>query len=191
MDPYSILDLDQTASTREIKKSFRDKARKLHPDANPGQSKEDADRFKDLVAAYEVLTDPDKRAAYDRGEYNIDNHQFTISPDQIEFQDLIQFLFSPKRDDAYQDNLFDFSFLNKKRRDREPSPSNPEYRIKVRVASDAAKNGATIAINVDHLNLGTHKIRVKIPKGSKHGDLLRARVNGEEIYLEILTDDLF
>lgn len=192
MDPYSILEVDQTSSEKEIKKSFREKARRLHPDANPNQTEKEAEDFKNLVAAYEVLTDPEKRLAYDKGEYNIDNHQFTISPEEVEFQDLIQFLFSPKREDAHQDNLFDFSFLKKsKRREKDPSPSVPNYRVKVRVPAKAAHDGATVAIGVDHLNLGTNKIRIKLPEESKHGDVLRAKVNGEEIFIEVLTDDLF
>lgn len=189
MDPYSILEIDQTASEKDVKKAFRKKARRLHPDANPNQTEAEAEEFKNLVAAYEVLVDSDKRAAYDRGEYNMDNHQFTITPEEIQFQDLIQFLFSPGREEANQDNLFDFSMLTKKRKKKPKQGVN--YRVKVRIPRKAADEGSTIAVSVDQLNLETDKIKIKLPKETKHGDLLRAEVNGQEIFIEVLLDDIF
>jgi len=64
-DFYEILEVPRDAPAEEIKKAYRRLARKYHPDANPGD--EDAEsRFKELAAAYEVLSDPDKRSQYDR-----------------------------------------------------------------------------------------------------------------------------
>ncbi|MEM9035214.1 MAG: molecular chaperone DnaJ [Actinomycetota bacterium] len=64
-DLYEVLGVDRTASPDEIKRSYRKLARELHPDANPDDAEAEA-RFKDVSAAYEVLSDPDKRAQYDR-----------------------------------------------------------------------------------------------------------------------------
>nr|HPJ97712.1 DnaJ domain-containing protein [Syntrophales bacterium] len=64
-DYYNILGIGKAATAEEIKKAYRKLALKLHPDKNPGD-KTAEEHFKELGEAYEVLSDPDKRAAYDR-----------------------------------------------------------------------------------------------------------------------------
>ena len=64
-DYYKVLDVARNASEEEIKKSYRRLAMKFHPDRNPGD-KEAEDKFKEAKEAYEMLSDPQKRAAYDR-----------------------------------------------------------------------------------------------------------------------------
>jgi molecular chaperone DnaJ len=66
-DYYAILGVERTATTEEIKKSFRRIARETHPDANPDDP-EAEERFKKAAEAYEVLSDVDRRARYDRGD---------------------------------------------------------------------------------------------------------------------------
>lgn len=63
-DLYEILGVDRNANDDEIKKAFRRQARKLHPDVNKSENAEE--EFKELNEAYDVLSDPNKRAAYDR-----------------------------------------------------------------------------------------------------------------------------
>ena len=62
---YETLSIERTASDGDIKVAFRKQAMQWHPDRNPG-NKDAEHRFKELNEAYEVLKDPDKRAAYDR-----------------------------------------------------------------------------------------------------------------------------
>ncbi len=68
-DYYAILGIQKTASVNEIKKKFRKLALKYHPDRNQGNKAAEA-KFKEVSEAYEVLSDADKRAKYDRfGKY--------------------------------------------------------------------------------------------------------------------------
>jgi molecular chaperone DnaJ len=64
-DFYAVLEVERGASDDEIKKAYRKLAMKYHPDRNNG-SKEAEERFKEITEAYDVLRDPQKRAAYDR-----------------------------------------------------------------------------------------------------------------------------
>ena len=64
-DYYEVLSVQRNANGDELKKSYRRLAVQYHPDKNPGDPKAE-DKFKELGEAYDILNDPDKRAAYDR-----------------------------------------------------------------------------------------------------------------------------
>ncbi len=66
-DPYEVLGVPRGASAEEIKQAYRKLAKKLHPDLNPGNQKVEQS-FKEVAGAYDLLSDAQKRARFDRGE---------------------------------------------------------------------------------------------------------------------------
>ena len=86
MNFYDILGVSQTATQDEIKAAFRAKAMQYHPDRNPNNSEAEA-KFKEVNAAYEVLSDPDKRIKYDQARYRTPMPRNFVSPEDM-FADL-------------------------------------------------------------------------------------------------------
>lgn len=73
-DPYDILGVGKTAPQEEIKKAYRRLAKEYHPDLHP-DDKIVEQKFKEVTAAYDLLSDPDKRARYDRGELDAEGNE--------------------------------------------------------------------------------------------------------------------
>ncbi|MCC6927106.1 DnaJ C-terminal domain-containing protein [Novosphingobium sp.] len=72
-DPYSILGVARGASEKDIKSAYRKLAKEFHPDRNQDNPKA-AERFSEVTRAYDLLSDKDKRARFDRGEIDIDGN---------------------------------------------------------------------------------------------------------------------
>src|SRR5688572_22530750 len=72
-DPYAILGVARGASDKEVKSAYRKLAKELHPDRNQDNPKA-AERFSEIAKAYDLLSDKDKRAQFDRGEIDIDGN---------------------------------------------------------------------------------------------------------------------
>ncbi|MGP6219968.1 DnaJ C-terminal domain-containing protein [Caldiplasma sukawensis] len=97
-DYYSILGVPKDASLEQIKKAYRELAKKWHPDLNPNNRKEAEEKFKDINEAYEVLSDENKRKIYDStGQVNFGSggSDFTWNDftHQSDFSDLFDEIF--------------------------------------------------------------------------------------------------
>ena len=66
-DPYAVLGVKPEATQDEIRKAYRQLAKKLHPDLNPGDRQAE-EKFKQVSVAYDLVGDPEKRARFDKGE---------------------------------------------------------------------------------------------------------------------------
>src|SRR5688572_6055042 len=72
-DPYATLGVAREATEKDIKSAYRKLAKELHPDRNKDNPKA-SERFSDVTKAYDLLSDKDKRARFDRGEIDIDGN---------------------------------------------------------------------------------------------------------------------
>jgi molecular chaperone DnaJ len=87
-DYYEVLGVPRGATEKELKAAYRKLARKFHPDVNPGD-KAAEERFKEISGAFAVLSDPEKRAKYDRGGHDAFEPGFDpFQGSTIDFQDL-------------------------------------------------------------------------------------------------------
>lgn len=157
-DAYKILGVSQGASADEIKRAYRRLARERHPDLdrdNPWAE----DEFKELTAAYEVLSDPDKRGQYDRGE--IDATGETTRPRRRSG-------FGAKAKNPFSK----FRQRRQSTADIIVDGANVNYALKISF-SDAA-NGA-----VKHVSMTNgRRLKVTIPAGTKDGQVLRLKGQG-------------
>jgi DnaJ-class molecular chaperone len=78
-DPYQVLSVAKTASEAEIKKAFRNLAKKHHPDTHPGDETAKK-RFQEISAAYDIVGDKDKRAKFDAGEIDANGNPRGFDP---------------------------------------------------------------------------------------------------------------
>lgn len=142
-DYYEILGVSKDADKNEIKSAFRKKARQLHPDVNKAPDAEE--RFKELGKAYEVLSDDEKRATYDRyGEDGLNNAGFnTQGPFASGFGDL---------GDIFESFFGDFGFGGGARqRDPNAPVAGDDLRLDVELTFEEAVYGVTKEVKIGHL----------------------------------------
>lgn len=89
-DPYDVLGVARSASADEIKSAYRKLARQFHPDVNP-DNPEAEEKFKEVSAAYAILSDPDKKAKFDR--FGVTDEQAGGFQTQVDFSDLFDMFF--------------------------------------------------------------------------------------------------
>ena len=153
-DYYEVLDLEKDASESEIKKAYRQKAKELHPDRNPKNRKVAEEEFKRVAEAYEILSDPEKRAQYDRYGHAGPAQGFTFG--DMDFH---------RAREAYRefgfggfDDLFDLFFRQGGPRSasRQPRARRGEsIEYKLRITLEDAAHGTKMTVTVPRLVLCT------------------------------------
>ncbi|MFD1218073.1 MULTISPECIES: DnaJ C-terminal domain-containing protein [Microbulbifer] len=208
-DYYKILGVERTAAQDEIKRAYRKLARKYHPDVSKENDAED--RFKEVSEAYEVLKDPEKRAAYDQLGQNWNAGQdFNPPPDWdqgFEFHGGGYTEADPEAFSDFFESLFGragFShsgFTGHGSRTYSAQGNNTHAKISIDV--EDSYRGATRQITLKHSELGPdgrpvlkeRRLNVKIPKGITEGQQIRLGGQGEpgigdgkpgDLYLEIV-----
>jgi molecular chaperone DnaJ len=137
-DYYEILGVEKNAGKDELKKAYRKLAMEFHPDRNPGD-KASEEKFKEAAEAYEVLSDDEKRARYDRF-----GHQGVAGGYQNEDVSDISDRFS----DIFGDAAFGSFFGGGQRGQREKGQRGTNLRIKARLTLEEVANGVTKKIKV-------------------------------------------
>jgi curved DNA-binding protein len=177
-DYYAVLGVDRKAGADEIKKAYRRLARKYHPDVNAEADAED--RFKEVGEAYEVLSDPEKRAAYDALGANWQDHQnFQPPPDWEQ-----QFSFGGggfTQHDAGFSDFFETLFGGHDfRRDgrRAGGFKGADEHARVGITLEEAFRRDSVEISVAQPRGKPRRLRVRIPPGISDGKRVRLKGQG-------------
>ena len=150
-DYYEVLEVPKTATAEEIKKAYRKKAIQYHPDKNPGD-KEAEEKFKEAAEAYEVLSDPQKRARYDQYGFAGMGGAGGYSGGGMSMEDIFQHF-----GDIFQGAGFDINdigemFMGGRGRSRGPRVRRgSDMRVKVRLTLEEIANGCEKKIKVHKL----------------------------------------
>ena len=160
MDHYQILGVSKDASQQDIKKAYRKLAMKYHPDKGGDEAK-----FKEIQAAYSVLSDPDKRAQYD-------------NPNPFE-----QFGGDPFGQGSPFGDIFSEIFGGRIR--RQQPRRNPDGRMELNISLLQAYTGTNVVVNTGYATLD-----VTIPQGINDGSNLRLSGKGPLRFTELPPGDL-
>jgi DnaJ-class molecular chaperone len=176
-DPYQTLGVAKTASAEEIRKAYLQLAKKLHPDLNPGD-KHAEDRFKEVSAANDLLSDPEKRRRFDAGEIDASGAEKAPRHPQY-YRDYAGGAGAHPyesqagyADFAEADDLF--AELLRRRAEQARRAPGADLRYGLSVPFLDAVNGATKVITLPQG--GT--LHVSIPPGIEDGQVLRLRGKG-------------
>ncbi|MEW6982488.1 DnaJ C-terminal domain-containing protein [Colwelliaceae bacterium 6471] len=195
-DYYQIIGLNRTASQDEIKRAYKKLARKYHPDVSKEANAEV--KFKELGEAYEVLRDPEKRAAYDQLGSNWQSGQpFTPPPDWDQGFEYSGFNEGPQQGSTFSD--FFESIFGQASPDRYSShrghqgdyqARGDDHHAKIMIDLEDSIHGATRTVTlhspeVDNRgHVGTHErhLKVQIPKGIIPGQQIRLVGQGYNLH---------
>jgi len=181
-DPYQILGVQKTDSDAAIRAAYRKLAKRFHPDVNPGKP-EAAERFKEINAANDILSDPEKRARYDRGEIDASGNE--VPPQQPFYRD---FGGSPGHEKYYRgdispedlESIFAHAFSGGAGGQaggaggRRFTARGPDAHYTLTVGFLDAANGTTRRITLPE----GRTLDVKIPAGVTDGHVLRLKGQG-------------
>jgi curved DNA-binding protein len=193
-DYYKILGVERKASEADIRKAYRKLAMQHHPDHNP-DNKQAEEQFKEINEAYQVLSDPQKRAHYDRlgsdysnwqrrgapGDFNWDQYGGSPGGTRVDFGDM---------DEVFGDGFSDFFRTIFGIGGEEPASRRSRaqgYQQELEISLDEAFKGTTRVLQSD----GKQK-QVRIPAGVRTGSKVRvagAGPNGLDLYLIVNVQD--
>jgi curved DNA-binding protein len=189
-DYYAVLGVARDATAEDIKKAFRQKARKYHPDVS--KEKDAETRMKDVNEAYAVLSDPEKRAAYDQiGRGQQPGAEFRPPPDWDAGFEFSGHGFAPHEAADFSD-FFEQLFSRAGSHGGSQAgggayrAQGEDHHAKVLLDLDDAFTGATrqISLRVPKLDaqgrvaLESRTLNVKIPKGVREGQVIRLAGQG-------------
>lgn len=200
-DPYLVLGISRSASADEVKKAYRDMAKKHHPDRNPDDKKAEA-KLKEINGAYTLLSDAEKRRRYDAGEIDADGNEkiFSYKPqggggfrssggrghgarnffteDDFSSEDIINSLFGGGRKKARASSGFGSGFagmgMGGESGDRpEPSSSRDiNYNLKLPFVEATLGGKRTVKLS------GGKELNLSVPPGTTDGTKLRLKGQG-------------
>ncbi len=165
-DAYKILGVAKSATPEQIKSAYRKAARERHPDLDPGNPWAEDD-FKELTAAYEVLSNPDRRRQYDAGE--IDATGQPTARRQTSGYDAK----GKARTRRWKKDPFD-TFRQKKRQEQTVKVDGANVSYSLKLTAVEAKDGGTKYISMTN----GKRLKVAIPKSTKDGQVLRLKEQG-------------
>jgi DnaJ-class molecular chaperone len=174
-DPYDTLGVKKDASADDIQKAYRRLAKKLHPDLNPGNKKAE-EQFKEVSAAYGLLSDPEKRGRFDRGEIDASGHE---RPQQRYYRDFADsgasrtYTSGAGFADFADEEAFADLFGGRGRANFRMRGLDAHYRLELDFLD--AINGAKQQITLPEGDA----LEVTIPPGTRDGQVLRLRGKGQ------------
>jgi curved DNA-binding protein len=158
MDPYKVLGVDRNTNENDLKKAYKTKAMKHHPDRGGDEAK-----FKELNEAYDVLKDPQKKAAYDRyGTTDMhrqggDNHTYNFNGD---INDIFNNFFGGggpfQRASTFRSN-----------------PRNVDINIEATLELEDVHNGKSLIASYRLPNGRQESVNIDIPPGVEHNNMIR------------------
>ncbi|MFO0635796.1 MAG: DnaJ C-terminal domain-containing protein [Nannocystaceae bacterium] len=194
-DLYASLGVSRTATAEELKKAYRTLTKKFHPDKNPG-NKQAEERFKDVSTAYEVLSDPKRRALYDEfGEMSLTQG---FDPDRARAYkqaqsrassssrfvdsdtDVFEDLGDPRQTqfDDFLSRLFGGGRVRAEGSTRRGPRPGVDIAGEIRVSLLDALHGVTVPVRIEGDDGEARTLDVKVPQGIADGGKLRLRGQG-------------
>jgi DnaJ-class molecular chaperone len=167
---YDILGVAKDATPDAIRTTYRKLARKHHPDVNPGDKKAE-DRFKKVAAAYEVLSDAKRRAAYDEfGEASLAG-----GFDPAKAREYARWQDTRQRSQRFDEGPTEFDFAEMFGGGRPRGPRRgPDLHARLQMDLRQAIEGAEISLDVP----GQGTVRVRVPPGADDGSVIRLAGKG-------------
>ncbi len=204
-DYYKILGVEKNSSQNEIKKAYRNLAKKYHPDLNPNDNKAQ-EKFKEVNEAYEVLGDEEKKKKYDTfgssydfaGGQNFDPSQYGYSystSSNGDFSDFFSTIFGGTAGGSRGFNINDLfgGARNSGFGKRKTESQGQSFDTDLRLSLEECFNGTTKEVILNY-NGEKKNISIKVPRGIFPGKKLKVKgekwgINGDILFKIILIED--